>query len=71
MCRLMRSTTWSGSSIAARMRLGPTITWPLSANSTTLGVSTSSSSLGKATGLPSSSSWAIVENVVPRSMPTV
>ncbi len=71
MWRFTRSTTCSGSSIAARMRLGPTITWPLSASRIKLGVSISSSSLGSATGLPCSSKWAMAENVVPRSMPTV
>ena len=45
MWRLTRSTTWSGSSIAARVRLGPTTTCPLSASRIRLGVSTSSSSL--------------------------
>src|SRR5262245_1308988 len=67
----MASITLSGGSTEMRSGDGPTTTWPDSPSSTTEGVVVLPSEFGIEPGLPSLSSCASEEYVVPRSMPIV
>src|SRR3954452_611100 len=68
MCPLIRETTRWGSTLADSLAVLPTITLSPS-KSTTDGVIRSLSWLGTITGFPCSSTYAIAEYVVPRSIP--
>src|SRR5262245_8595878 len=67
----MASITLSGGSTEMRSGEGPTMTWPDSPSNTTEGVVVFPSEFGIEPGLPSLSSCASEEYVVPRSMPIV
>jgi len=66
---LIKETTFCGSVLSIFLASFPTITEPSSSKNTTEGVVLSFSKFARTTGLPYSSTWAIHEYVVPKSIP--
>src|SRR5664280_163067 len=69
MCRFTRLATSSGRIRACRLAFAPTTTSVAESNSTTLGVVSCESAFVMTAGRPYSSTYAMHEYVVPRSMP--